>query len=64
MGEYAIGQPMPRVEDPRLLTGRGQYGADIDLPGQAHGVVVRSPALFNGFFWISIKNYMTLRFGR
>jgi len=43
MGEYAIGQPMPRVEDPRLLTGRGQYGGDIDLPGQAHGVVVRSP---------------------
>jgi aerobic carbon-monoxide dehydrogenase large subunit len=43
MGEYAIGQPMVRVEDPRLLTGRGQYGADIDLPGQAHGVVVRSP---------------------
>jgi carbon-monoxide dehydrogenase large subunit len=43
MGEYAIGQPMPRVEDPRLLTGRGQYGADINLPGQAHGVVVRSP---------------------
>src|ERR1041384_1535292 len=43
MGEYAIGQPMPRVEDPRLLTGRGQYGADMSLPGQAYGVVLRSP---------------------
>ncbi|MBM3561337.1 MAG: xanthine dehydrogenase family protein molybdopterin-binding subunit, partial [Alphaproteobacteria bacterium] len=43
MGQYAIGQPMPRVEDPRLLTGRGQYGGDISLPGQAWGVVVRSP---------------------
>ena len=32
-----------RVEDPRLLTGAGRYAADLDLPGQAHAVVVRSP---------------------
>src|SRR6185436_18728792 len=28
------------------------------------GGVVFSPALFTGFFWISIKHEMTLRFGR
>ncbi|MEE2968907.1 MAG: xanthine dehydrogenase family protein molybdopterin-binding subunit [Pseudomonadota bacterium] len=43
MGEFAIGQPVSRREDPRLLMGRGRYIADINLPGQAHGVVVRSP---------------------
>ena len=43
MGVFAIGQPVSRREDPRLLMGRGRYIADINLPGQAHGVVVRSP---------------------
>src|SRR6185503_11589446 len=28
------------------------------------GGVVRSPALFTGFFWISIRHEMMLRFGR
>jgi len=32
-----------RVEDPRLLTGAGRFTADLDRPGQAHAVVVRSP---------------------
>ena len=43
MGEFALGQPVPRTEDPRLLTGRGCYLDDITLPGQAHAVVLRSP---------------------
>ena len=43
MGEFAVGQPVSRREDPRLLMGRGRYIDDINLPGQAHGVVVRSP---------------------
>ncbi|HEX3954597.1 MAG TPA: xanthine dehydrogenase family protein molybdopterin-binding subunit, partial [Stellaceae bacterium] len=38
-----IGQSLPRFEDARFLTGRGRYVADIDLPGQLHAVVVRSP---------------------
>ncbi|MSO71495.1 MAG: xanthine dehydrogenase family protein molybdopterin-binding subunit [Alphaproteobacteria bacterium] len=41
--QFGIGQPAARVEDVRLLTGGGRYTADIDLPGQAHAVVVRSP---------------------
>ena len=31
-----------RREDPRLLTGRGSYTSDCNLPGQLHGVFVRS----------------------
>ncbi|MEO0467758.1 MAG: molybdopterin cofactor-binding domain-containing protein [Pseudomonadota bacterium] len=37
-----VGAAIPRVEDERFLTGRGQYCADIDLPGQAHAAFVRS----------------------
>ncbi len=37
------GQSLPRLEDARFLTGRGQYIEDIDLPGQTWMQVVRSP---------------------
>ena len=43
MGEFAIGQPVTRQEDPRLLTGRGEFLGDVNLPDQAHGAVLRSP---------------------
>ncbi|HET6875799.1 MAG TPA: xanthine dehydrogenase family protein, partial [Acidimicrobiales bacterium] len=36
------GQPVRRVEDPRLLTGRGRYVDDISFPGQLHVAFVRS----------------------
>ncbi|MCF8532633.1 MAG: xanthine dehydrogenase family protein molybdopterin-binding subunit [Reyranella sp.] len=38
-----IGTSLPRLEDERLLTGRGCYSDDFTLPGQTHAVVVRSP---------------------
>jgi aerobic carbon-monoxide dehydrogenase large subunit len=38
-----IGQPMPRSEDARLITGRGRYTDDFKLPGQTYAVMVRSP---------------------
>ena len=38
-----VGQPLPRFEDRRFLTGAARYTADLDLPGQAHAVVLRSP---------------------
>ena len=41
--KYAIGQPVSRDEDPRLLRGEGRYVDDIRLPGQAYGVFLRSP---------------------
>jgi len=43
MGEYALGQAVPRFEDPRLLRGGGRYLDDIVLPNMAHGYVFRSP---------------------
>ncbi len=39
-----IGRSIPRREDQRLLTGRGQYIADFELPQMLHAVFVRSPA--------------------
>ncbi len=38
-----IGQPVRRKEDERLLTGKGCFSDDVDLPGQAFAVFVRSP---------------------
>jgi carbon-monoxide dehydrogenase large subunit len=43
MGEFALGQPVSRFEDPRLLRGGGRYVDDIVLPGMAFGTVLRSP---------------------
>ncbi len=41
-GRY-IGQRVKRKEDPRLLTGRGQFVDDISLPGMLHVAFARSP---------------------
>ena len=43
MGQFAFGQSVARTEDPRLLTGRGNYVNDVNLHHQAHGFVLRSP---------------------
>ena len=43
MGRFGLSQPVPRGEDYRFLTGAGRYTADIDLPGQAHVAILRSP---------------------
>jgi aerobic carbon-monoxide dehydrogenase large subunit len=40
--KFAIGQSVPRKEDPMLLRGRGHYTDDVSLPGQAFAVMVRS----------------------
>ena len=34
---------MPRKEDDRLLSGAGNFTADLTLPGEVHACVVRSP---------------------
>ena len=38
-----IGRPLRRVEDFRLLTGRGRFSDDRALPGQFHAAFARSP---------------------
>ncbi len=40
--KFGIGQPVPRKEDPALLRGEGRYSDDVNLPGQAYAVMVRS----------------------
>jgi carbon-monoxide dehydrogenase large subunit len=38
-----IGRRMKRKEDPRLITGRGNYVDDMSLPGMLYMALVRSP---------------------
>jgi len=38
-----IGAPLERIEDLRLLTGRGRYVDDVTRPGTLHAVILRSP---------------------
>src|SRR5437867_2011661 len=41
--EPYVGRPLKRTEDPKLITGRGQYVEDITVPGLAHLAFLRSP---------------------
>src|SRR3954470_6124679 len=43
MAGTGIGAPVRRVEDKRFITGRGRYTDDINQPGQAYAVFLRSP---------------------
>jgi len=39
----AVGKPIPRNEDQRLITGKGRFSDDFSLPGQVWAAMVRSP---------------------
>ena len=41
--KFGIGQSVPRSEDPRLITGGGQYTDDINRPNQLYIRILRSP---------------------
>ena len=41
--ETGIGAAVKRREDLRFITGQGTYTDDLNLPGQAYGVFLRSP---------------------
>ena len=41
--ETGLGAPVHRVEDERMLTGRGRYVDDLSMPETCHAFVVRSP---------------------
>jgi len=43
MGEFGIGQPVPREEDPYLVRGAGRYVDDVGAVGQTRAYVLRSP---------------------
>ncbi len=42
VAKFGIGQPVPRTEDPTLVRGEGRYTDDVNMPGQAYAVMVRS----------------------
>src|SRR5436190_19032340 len=42
-----IGQPISRIDGRQKVTGRATYAAEFDVPGLAHGAIVRS-TLANG----------------
>src|ERR1700750_2248661 len=39
----AVGRPLPRKEDLRLITGKGRFTDDFNFPGQVWAAMVRSP---------------------
>ena len=41
--KFAVGQPVLRNEDPKLVRGEGSYTDDVIAPGQVHLAMVRSP---------------------
>lgn len=41
--KFGVGQSVRRLEDPRLLTGRGTYTDDVSMPNESYGIVLRSP---------------------
>ena len=43
MTTSVIGSSIKRREDPRLITGQGNYVDDIKMAGMLHLVLVRSP---------------------
>ena len=43
MPNRQIGRALIRLEDARFLRGEGRFVEDIDVGGQLHAVVVRSP---------------------
>src|SRR5689334_22775696 len=40
--KFGISQPVRRREDRRLITGAGSFADDVNVPGQARGVFLRS----------------------
>jgi len=43
MAKFGLSQSVRRIEDPRLLKGNGLYTGDIQVPGETHAYVLRSP---------------------
>jgi carbon-monoxide dehydrogenase large subunit len=51
-----IGARTPRVEDERLLTGRGRYVDDLEIPGTLHAAFVRSPVAHGRLLGVEVED--------
>ncbi len=54
MGEYGIGQAVPREEDPYLVRGAGRYVDDVKADRQLLAYVLRSPHAHAGILRIDV----------
>jgi len=57
--QFGIGQAVVRKEDLRLLTGGGRYLDDINIAGQAHAAILRSPHAHARIRWIDASAALT-----
>jgi aerobic carbon-monoxide dehydrogenase large subunit len=55
-----IGRPMERVEDLRMVRGRGTYVADVSRPNQLHAVILRSSVAHGTIKSIDASEALTL----
>src|SRR5215211_4426047 len=55
MGEFGIGQSVPREEDPYLLRGAGRYVDDVAELGQARAYALRSPHAHAGIRAVAVE---------
>ena len=57
--KFGIGQSVPRSEDPRLITGQGEYTDDINRPNQLYLRVLRSPYAHGHITELDIADALT-----
>ncbi len=57
--KFGVGQPVPRKEDPRLVTGGGQFTDDINLPAQLYAAFFRSPYPHGRIVDLDVSNVRT-----
>src|SRR5437660_1038951 len=61
IAERFVGSSVKRVEDRRILTGRGTYVDDVKLPGMLHAVFLRSPMAHARLLSIDVSAARALR---
>lgn len=59
-GKAFVGQSVKRLEDPDLLTGKGQFLDDLKLPGMLEAAFVRSPFAHARFTEIDTEDATTM----
>jgi aerobic carbon-monoxide dehydrogenase large subunit len=60
LAKFGIGQPVRRSEDPTLVRGQGHYTDDVNRPGQAYAVMVRSQEAHGAIRSVDIEAAKTM----
>ena len=56
----AVGRSIVRTEDRRLVTGAGEYVADVSRPGQVWARIVRSPVAHGALLGVDLSGAQAL----